>query len=156
MQDFQNEIDILNTDIETSREMVEAFKSAIKSSETQPATWKSTGEALTYLTNTLTGETIGSDIYKLNFTSISTEPLNVKYVQGKTDAKGITVEQSVEFYPYMLDPGTVKIGSSGKYLNVEASVNGKKSFVKVFKEGKQQSFDDGIISWHSMPSRHRI
>lgn len=144
LQDYQNEIDILTNDIETSREMVEAFNSAIKSSEIQPATWKNTGEALTYLTNTLTGETIGSDIYKLNFSSISTEPLNVKYVQGKTDAKGISVEQSVEFYPYMLDPGTVKIGSSGKFLNVEASVNGRKSFVKVFKEGKQQSFDDGI------------
>ena len=54
------------------------------------------------------------------------------------------VEQSIEFYPYMLDPGTVKIGSSGKYLNVGASVNTKKSFVKVFKEGKQQAFGDGI------------
>ena len=62
----------------------------------------------------------------------------------KTDAKGVMVEQSFEFYPYMLDPATVKIGSSGKYLNVEVSVNGKKLFVKVFKEGKQQSFDDGI------------
>ena len=41
-------------------------------------------------------------------------------------------------------PGTVKIGSSGKYLSVEVSVNGKKSFVKVFKEGKQQAFDDEI------------
>jgi hypothetical protein len=65
-------------------------------------------------------------------------------VQGKTDAKGISGEQSFEFYPYMLDPGTVKIGSSGKYLNVGASVNNKKAFVKVFKEGKQQAFDDGI------------
>jgi hypothetical protein len=144
LQDFKDEIDILTTDIETSREMVEAFKVAIKSSETQPTIWKNIGEAIGYLTNTLTGETIGSDIYKLNFSSISTEPLNVKYVQDKTDAKGTMVEQSVEFYPYMLDPGTVKIGSSGKYLNVGASVNTKKSFVKVFKEGKQQAFGDGI------------
>ena len=105
LQDFQNEIGILTSDIETSREMVEAFKSAIKSSETQPATWKNIGEAIDYLTNTLTGETIGPDIYKLNFSSISTEPLNVRYVQGKTDSKGMMVEQSFEFYPYMLDPG---------------------------------------------------
>jgi hypothetical protein len=124
--------------------MVEAFKAAIKSSETQPATWKNIGDAITYLTNTLTGETIGPDIYKLNFSSISTEPLNVKFVRDKTDAKGIMVKQSFEFYPYMLDPGTIKIGSSGKYLNVEASVNSKKSFVKVFKEDKQQPFDNGI------------
>ncbi|HEX7494816.1 MAG TPA: hypothetical protein VF346_11395, partial [Bacteroidales bacterium] len=144
LQDFQNEIGILTTDIETSREMVEAFKAAIKNSDTQPATWKSIDEALTFLTNTLKGETIGPDIYKLNFSSISTDPLNVKYVQSKTDAKGITVDQSLEFYPYMLDPTTVKIGSSGKYLNVEVSVSSKKSFVKVYKEGKQQAFDDVV------------
>ena len=47
--------DILTTDIETSREMVEAFKAAIKNSETQPATWKNIGEAITYLTSTLNG-----------------------------------------------------------------------------------------------------
>jgi 5S rRNA maturation endonuclease (ribonuclease M5)/uncharacterized protein YfcZ (UPF0381/DUF406 family) len=144
LQDFQNEVDILTTDIETSREMVEAFKAAIKSSETQPVAWKNIGEAITYLTNTVTGETIGPDIYKLTFNSISTEPLNIRYVLAKTDAKGITVEQSFEFYPYLLDPGTVKIGSSGKYLNVEASVKGKELFVKAFKEGKQQAFDNGI------------
>ena len=99
MQDFQNEIDILTSDIETSREMVEAFKSAIKSSETQPSVWKNIGDAVTFLSNTLTGETVGPDIYKLNFSSISTEPLDVRYTQGKTDSKGATLEQSLEFYP---------------------------------------------------------
>ena len=143
-QDFQNEVDILATDVETSREMVEAFKAAIKGSGVQPPAWKSVGDAITFLTGAVNGETIGTDIYKLNFSAISTEPLNVKYIQDKTDAKGVKAEQSIEFYPYMLDPATVKIGSSGKYLKIEASVNSKKSFIKVFKEGKQQSFDDGI------------
>jgi len=44
----------------------------------------------------------------------------------------------------MLDPGSVKISSSGKYLNVEVSVNGKKLFVKEFKDGNQQAFNDVI------------
>jgi hypothetical protein len=144
LQDFQNEIDILNADLETSREMVEAFKAAIKSSETQPQTWKTLGDAITFLSNTIKGETIGSDIYKLDFSSVSTDPLKVKYVHSKTDVKGISVGQSFEFYPYMLDPGTIKIGSSGKYLNVEASVSNKKPFVKVFKEDKQQAFAEDI------------
>jgi hypothetical protein len=144
LQDFQNEVSILTSDIETSREMVEAFKSAIRGSQTKPAAWKNIGEAVDYLTKTLTGETLGSDIYKLNFSSVSAEPLNVRYVQSKTDSKGVMAEESFEFYPYMLDPGTVKIGSGGKYLNIEVSVNGGKLFVKTFKEGKQQSFDDKI------------
>ena len=144
LQDFQNEINILSADLETTREMVEAFKAAIKSSETQPPTWKTLGDAITFLSNTIKGETIGSDIYKLDFSSVSTDPLKVKYVHGKTDVKGISVGQSFEFYPYMLDPGTIKIGSSGKYLNVEASVSNKKPFVTVFKEDKQQAFAEDI------------
>ena len=144
LQDFQNEVDILTTDIETSREMVEAFKAAIKSSEVHPATWKNIDDAITFLTGSIKGETIGTDIYKLSFSSVSTEPLNVKYVQSKTDAKGIIAEQSFEIYPYLLDPATVKSGSSGKYLKVEASVTNKKAFVKVFKESKQQAFDNVI------------
>jgi hypothetical protein len=144
LQDFQNEVDILTSDIETSREMVEAFKAAIKNSETQPSVWKSTGDAITFLMGAIKGETIGTDTYKLNFSSISAEPLNVKYEQTKTDAKGANVEQSFEIYPYLLDPATIKIGSKGKYLNVEASVSNKKAFVKIFKDAKQQAFDNGI------------
>jgi hypothetical protein len=143
-QDFQNEIGILVADIETSREMAEAFKVAIKGSETQPAAWKNTAEAMAYLTGTLKGETLGTDIYKLNLSSLSTDPLNLSYVQGRTDSKGLTTEQSFEFYPYMLDPGTIKIESSGKYLTVEVSVTGKKPYIKALKEGKQQSYRDDV------------
>ena len=124
--------------------MVEALKAAIKNSATQPPVWKSVGDAVAFLTGALKGETIGTDIYNLNFSAKSPDPLNVSYVQAKTDAKGIKAEQSIEFYPFMLDPATIKIGSAGKYLKVEASVNDKKSFIKVFKDGKQQSFDNGM------------
>ena len=144
LQDYQNEFGILTSDIETSHEMAEAFKSAIKGSETKPPVWNNIGEATTFLSTSLKGETIGSDIYTLNFSTISNEPLNVRYVLGKTDAKGVMTEQSFEFYPYMLDPGTLKVGSSGKYLKVEVSVNNKEPFVKVLKDGRQQSFDNGI------------
>ena len=143
-QDFQNEVSILTADIETSRELVEAFKTAIKNSQTLPMAFKNINDAITYLTNNLKGETTGLEIYKLGFSSVAPDPLYIRYVQGKTDAKGLTVEQSFEFYPYMFDPITVKISSSGKYLSIAAIVNNKKSYVKVFKEGVQQSFDDGI------------
>ena len=144
LQDFQNEVDILTSDVEISREMVEAFKAAINSSVVQPVTWKNIDDAVSYLSGKLKGETSGSDTYKLDFTSISSDPLQVRYSQVKTDSKGMTTEQTFDFYPYMLDPGTLKITSSGKYLNVEASVNGKKPFIKILKDEKQQSFENGI------------
>lgn len=143
-QDFQDEINILTSDIEISREIVEAFKAAIKKSQTEPATWKNIDDALAFLTKNISGETIGSETYKLNFSSITPDPLNVRYMVDKTDAKATSVKQSFEFYPYMLDPGSVKISSSGKYLSVGASVSNKKSYVKVFKDDVQQSYGDDI------------
>ncbi len=144
LQDFEYEVDILTNDIETSREMTEAFKAAIKSSEVQPFTWKSISDAMSNLTNSIKGETIGSDVYKLSIGANTTEPLYVKYVQGKTDSKGVSSEQSFEYYPYTLDPSSVKIVSEGKYLGVSVYVLNKKSFIKIEKDGKQQSFDNGI------------
>jgi hypothetical protein len=154
-QDFQNDVNILAGDIESSRELVEAFRSAIKFSQTQPASWKSVGDAINFLTNTLKGEAAGTETFRLNFSEVSPEPLRIRYVVGKTDAKGVSTEQSNEFYPGMIDAGTVKITSSGKYLVVSASVDNKKSFVKVFKDGVQQSYDDGLkfIAFDSKQAR---
>ena len=144
LQNFTDEISILTADLETSRELTEAFKAAIKNSVAQPPVWKSVNESLSFLTGALTGETVGSDVYKLNFSAISSEPLNVKYVVGKTDSKGVNEEMSYEFYPYLLDPASVKVTSSGKYLSVQATVKGKDQYVKVFKKEAQQAFDNGI------------
>jgi hypothetical protein len=144
LQNFTDEISILTSDIETSRELTEAFKAAIKNSVAQPPVWKTVNEPISFLTGALTGETVGTDVYKLNFSSISTEPLNVKYVVGKTDSKGVNDEMSYEFYPYLLDPASVKVSASGKYLSVQVTVKGKDSYVKVFKKEAQQAFDNGI------------
>ena len=144
LQNFTDKITVLTNDIETSRELTEALKVAIKNSAVQPPVWKTINEATKFLTGALTGETVGTDVYKLNFSSISNEPLNVKYVVSKTDSKGVNDEMSYEFYPYLLDPATVKVSSSGKYLSVQATVKGKDMFVKVFKKEAQQAFDNGI------------
>ena len=144
IQDFQNEIRILTSDIEISHEMVEAFKAAIKQSALKPVSWKNVGEAVSYLNSSTKGETIESDKYKLSFTAVSTDPLNVRYEQDKTDSKGLTTSQSCEFYPFMVDPVTVTASSSGRYLEVEAAIKGKEQFVKVLKDGKQEAFDNDI------------
>jgi hypothetical protein len=144
IQNFQNDIEILEPDIETTREVIEAFKYAVKYSEWKPVAWKNMSEANAFLKNTVKGENIGTDQYKLNFEGNENEPFFSKYVKSKTDAKGLTVEQSYEFYPYMLDATTTKIESSGKYLIINVKVSNKKSFVKVYKDGKQQSYDNEL------------
>jgi hypothetical protein len=143
-QNYQNDLEILMADIETTREVIEAFKFAAKNSEWKPITWKSMGDALSFLIENIKGETVGSDQYKLGFEGNSTEPYFCKYLLSKTDAKGVTVNQSFEFYPYMLEPNTLKTESEGKYLSVNIKVLNKKSFVKVYKDSKQQSFDNEL------------
>ncbi len=144
LQDFQNEIQILMEGIDETHEMNGAFKSAIKQSAVQLPVWKNTDEAIKYINGSVKGETLGSDVYKLTFSALSADPLNVSYKQEKTDSKGSATEQSFEFYPYMLDPGTVKVNSSGKYLNIEAFAGGKEPFIKVYKDGRQQAYDNDI------------
>ena len=144
LQDFQNAVELLFPDIESARGAVEALKAAVKASVAGPLALKSTDDAVKFLTGALAGEPEGTEKYKLTFSSVSNDPLNVRYVTAKTDEKGATAEQAVEFYPYMLDPATIKISSSGKFLNVEAGVAGKKSLIKVFRDGRQQSYTDDI------------
>ncbi len=144
VQDLQYDFQILMPDIETSHEMVEAFKAAIKQSEVKPVSWKSVEEAVNFLNGAIKGESIGSDVYKVNLSTISASPMNLRYEQDRTDSKGVTSGLTFEFYPFMLDPATVKVSASGKFLNVEAVVAGKDQFIKVFKDGKQQAFDNNI------------
>ena len=144
LQNYQNDIEILEPDIETTREVIEAIKYAVKSSEWKPLTLKNINEAIAILKTDITGETIGTDIYKLSFDCTANEPFLSKYVQSKTDSKGATVEQSYEFYPFLLEANTTKTESSGKYLNVNITSKDKKSFVKVYKDGKQQNYDNDL------------
>jgi hypothetical protein len=144
LQNYQNDIEILEPDIETTREVIEAIKYAAKSSEWKPLTLKNINEAIALLKTDIAGETIGTDVYKLSFDCAANEPFLSKYVQSKTDSKGATVEQSYEFYPFLLESNTTKTESSGKYLSVNITSKDKKSFVKVYKDGKQQNYDNDI------------
>ena len=51
------------------------------------------GDAVTFLSGSIKGETIGTDVFKLSFNASTQEPLYVKYIQTKTDVKGVAVEQ---------------------------------------------------------------
>ena len=144
LQNYEKNIDILFADIETVREVIEAFKYAIKNSDSKPMTWNSVADAMTFLSTTFKIETITGDQYKFTFTGNSTEPYKTEFVKSKTDAKGVTVESKYSFYPYMLEANTTKIKSSGKYLSVSILMKNKISQIKVFKDSKQQSYDEEL------------
>ncbi|MCX6230900.1 MAG: hypothetical protein NTZ33_05095 [Bacteroidetes bacterium] len=144
LQNYEKNIELLYTDIETTREMIEALKFAIKAADAKPMTWNSVAEAMLFLNHNIKGEAVLSDQYKLSFSNETTEPYKSEYGRSKTDAKGAITETKFSFYPYMLEANTTRIKSSGKYLNVITTVKNKASFIKIIKDSKQQSYDNEL------------
>ena len=144
LQNYEKNIEVLFSDMETAREALEAFKYSIKESEIKPMTWKSVSDAMAFLKTEIIGESIVKDQYKLSFTGEISEPYKTEYSKTKTDANGVSTEFQYIFYPYMLDANTTKIKSSGKYLSVITIMSNKSSFVKIYKSGKQQSYDNEL------------
>jgi hypothetical protein len=140
-QNFQNDLEIACSDIETARGMIEAFNYAAKGSEVPPAKWGSVTEVVNSLQAAVKGEAVGSDKYELGLEADLTEPFQTIYTEKHTDAKGVTTEGSFVFYPFMLDPNSIKIEASGKYLTVSSLIKNKKAFVKKMKGEVSQGFD---------------
>ncbi|HEY4787119.1 MAG TPA: hypothetical protein VIH57_13770 [Bacteroidales bacterium] len=144
VQNYQYDFDMMSDNLETARCMIEALKYALKNSKDAPVSFTSMASAFDFLKNNVIDLKTATDQYKQVFTGNTAEPFPCKYELSRTDAKGVTTDESSEFYPYLLDPNTVTIKSAGKYLTVNALVKDKKSFIKRFKKGEQQSYDNEL------------
>jgi hypothetical protein len=153
VQSYQNDFDMLSDNIETARGMIEALKYAVKNSKGAPESFTSMASAFDFLKNNVTDLKTESDQYKQTFTGTSSEPYFSKYNMSRTDAKGITTEEAAEFYPYFLDANSVTIKASGKYLTINALVKDKKSFIKKYKKGELQGYDNELEVMTTDPSQ---
>lgn len=144
LQSYQGDIEILYSDVETAREVAEAFKVAIKKSEAAPAKWASITEAANFLNSRVNGDAVGNDKYELSAEADLTEPFMSEYLEKKTDAKGVVTEMKYVYYPFMLDANSIQVESSGKYLVVSANVKGKQQFVKKMKGDQSQGFQNSL------------
>jgi hypothetical protein len=140
LQGFQNDFELTNIDIEVARGLIEAFKYASKMSEQKPVTWANMNDALKFISESLSSQSTGNDNNKQSMVTIGTQPFQCRYIKAKTDAKNVTIEEKSEFYPYMLDPNSVSVGASGKWLTVNALTRNKKSFIKTYKNDLQQNY----------------
>ena len=144
VQNYQYDCDMLADNIETARCVIDALKYVLKNIKAAPESFTSMAAAFDFLKNNVTDLKTASDQYKQVFTGTSTEPFQCKYDISRTDAKGITTDESSAFYPYLMDANSVSIKSAGKYLTVNIMVKDKKSFVKRYKNKEQQSYDNEL------------
>ncbi|NJK95200.1 MAG: hypothetical protein HC905_10060 [Bacteroidales bacterium] len=139
LQNYVEDIEIYLNDLEMARDVANAFKNCYKGQISTMRKFGTAAEAMKFLGGTIEGATIVSDIYKITFDGSETDPFPCNYSTSKTDAKGITTDESFLFYPYQLDANSIKVSTEGKYLNVSALISGKKSFIRKVKKD-QTSF----------------
>lgn len=144
IQSYEYDLDMLSDNLETARCVIEAMKYTLKNTKAAPESFSSMNAAMEFLKNNLGDIKTPSDQYKQTFAGTSIEPFKCQYSFSKTDAKSITIEESFEFYPYMMDPNLVSIKSAGKYLTVNMLNRDKKSFIKRYKNKEQQSYDNEL------------
>ena len=144
VQSYEYDLEVQSNDIETARCVVEALKYALKNTKASPENFANMTTAMDFLKNNMGDIKAGTDIYKQTFNGNPAEPFDCKYAFSKTDAKGITTDQSLEFYPYLMDANSVTIKSAGKYLTVNILNKDKKSFIKRYKNKEQQSYDNEL------------
>jgi hypothetical protein len=140
LQNFVSNMEWVYSDIETSREVVAALQKAIKLSSSQPRKWTGIANAMKFLEDSIKGCTILNDKYELTFEGDYTDPFLCKYTVNYTNSKGVSTETSYLFYPNTLDPASVHIESSGKYLSVVSSVMGKESYIKKIGKVDRNSY----------------
>lgn len=141
LQGFQNDFEMMSLTIESARGLIEAFKSAAKLSATKPENWESPDDALQFISGQICSMSVGTDNYTQSIVAGNSPLYYTKYIKTKTDSKGTSIEERLEFYPYLLDPASFTISSSGKWLTVKGQVMNKKSYIKVYKNDQQQNFD---------------
>jgi hypothetical protein len=144
LQNFVNDIELAFTDIETTREVIASFNKSIKESTWQSKNWTSIADAMKFLEDNIKGGAVLNDKYVLTFDGDFTDPFQCNYKVNNTNEKGIITETGFLFYPYTLDPASVKIESSGKYLSVVSVAKGKKSFVKKLVKDNKNSYDSEL------------
>jgi len=143
LQNFVSEIEILNDDIEITRELIYAYNFAIKESITAPIKWESISAANEFLNSTFKGDRIGTDQYKLAFEADNSDPYQCKYKKSITDSKGVETAEQCLFYPFTIDPEQIKIESAGKYLIVSSFTKSKSYYIKKTKK-ELSHFDNDL------------
>jgi hypothetical protein len=144
VQSYEQSLEMLSDNLETARCVIEAMKYAAKNAKTAPESFAAVSNALKFLKSNLGDIQTPSEQFTQTFSAGAAEPFNCKYSLTQKDAKGATTDESYEFYPYMMDPGSVAIKSAGKYLTVNIQSKDKKSFVKRYRNNEQQSYDSNV------------
>jgi hypothetical protein len=142
LQNYSNQIEIYAADIESARELANAFNYAVLNSDPGLLNWTDAAKASAWLSsNTGTVAEPGATYeQKLSFDPGNNYKtvLNVLTI----DSKGQT-DEVFEFYVSDIDRDNLKLSTSGKKMFVEVST-GKEKLVRVTKSGEIQNYASSV------------
>lgn len=138
-QNYDNDFDILVSNLEDARDMVQAVKHAIELSKPEYRSFSDVNEAVYYLKENIKETASGNYTYMQLFDYENKPDGPVSFVSKRTDSKGSTVEDKYQFYLNELEPKAA-LNISGKEVVLEVNVKNKQKLIKTWSDGELQSY----------------
>lgn len=139
LQNYSNSVDVLVPDLETARNIVQAFKYAGEQSKPVYKSFSDANQALNYLQENIKDITSGSNNYQQVLEYESKPDGIVTFISKNTDSKGVTTEEKYQLYLNELIPN-VDLNISGKDILIKLNVKDKQKLIKTTKNGELQNY----------------
>jgi HSP20 family molecular chaperone IbpA len=142
LQNYSNQIEIIAGDIESARELANAFNYAILNRDPGILKWADTGKAAAWISLNIGSITEAGKTYEQNLSFDAGNNyktvLNLKTTDGSSET-----DEIFEFYMADIDKDKLELSTSGKKMFVEVTT-GKEKVVKVFKSNEIQNYTSSV------------
>ncbi len=140
---YAKDMEIYTDDIETARNIVNAFNALVSGTKPVRNEWTGYTQALSYVKDNLKTVASGSDSYAQSLEFSDSPSGSVSFKSVKTDSKGASEEELSTFYMNdILPQADLKVSSRNAYI--ELNTKDKNRYIHVTVDGNLQSYNNSI------------
>jgi hypothetical protein len=97
-----------------------------------------------WLDNYTSEITVGSSTCSYSFKTIDNNQCKLSIEEKKTDKKGVSTTMTYQFYLSDLNSSALKFKTSGSAAIVTLEIKQSQKFIRVFKNGELQGYDNNV------------
>ena len=142
LQNYSNEFEIFTGDIESARELANAFNYAILNRDPGLHQWTDPGKASAWISSNVGTITISGESYAQDVSFDADNHYKTVLDLTTTDSDSET-KKTIEFYIADINKDDLELSTSGKELNIEVTT-GKEKLVKVTESDELQNYSSSI------------
>jgi hypothetical protein len=139
-QGFTSELEIMAFDAKQARDIAQALKYFAGNYIPKPKDWSDKAKAMAFVKETVGNFSNANKEVKQKLELVNNEPCKVNLTITTTDDKGKTLEEIYEFSLSDMNKLMVDYKISSNNVFVTMTCKNKEKFVKVYKNGEQQSY----------------